>query len=511
MTIKSVLLSVYRQRRKAVAFAVTMIVAVFVILLFIPKKYESDGKLFVRLGRGGVTLDPTTTTSQTITVLESREAEINSVVDIMTSRGILEEVASHPDITPARILETSSLLGMIGVPSLPFGRYDAEYEQHREMDLAVAALQEMLEVSTPLKAATVTIWCKTESPELSKLIVDTLMETYIKHHVLARKTDGSFSFFETQFAEQEKRLHKATNRLSEFKNEIGVMSIVDKRKALRNRISLIENRLIDAGSNLAATATRLRTSADLMKDVPETLLIEETEGAEKQGTELMRDRLYDLELQEKLLLSQYTKDHPTVISIRAQVEQAREIMDGQADRKVQKKGVNTNLQALKLNMMNDKVSTTSVTSEQKDLLEQLKRSTEEMTRLNRNEIRLGELTRDVENATRSYRIYSEKKEEARINHELDEKQISNVKIVQAGSYRVKHVSPRKSILLVLTSICALIGAFLFALIVDRLSGTLYAPEDFVNALKVDLLGTVPSLDTTKPILRITHAASEVVQ
>ena len=84
-------------------------------------------------------------------------------------------------------------------------------------------------------------------------------------------------------------------------------------------------------------------------------------------------------------------------------------------------------------------------------------------------------------------------EEARINLELDEKQISNVKIVQAGTLQVKHISPRKGLILLMSLFCGTVGGALLAIAIDRFSGTLHASEDIVDVLKLDLLATVPEL------------------
>ena len=68
--------------------------------IFVPKRYLSEAKLFVRLGRESVTLDPTATTGQSVAVDTTREAEITSVLDVLEGRIVLEKVvdALGPDV-----------------------------------------------------------------------------------------------------------------------------------------------------------------------------------------------------------------------------------------------------------------------------------------------------------------------------------------------------------------------------------------------------------------------------
>jgi uncharacterized protein involved in exopolysaccharide biosynthesis len=69
-----------------------------------PKVYRSEGKLLVRLGRENATLEPTATLGHDlpISIPPSRETEVNSVVEILESRALYEEVVDA--ISPAVIL-----------------------------------------------------------------------------------------------------------------------------------------------------------------------------------------------------------------------------------------------------------------------------------------------------------------------------------------------------------------------------------------------------------------------
>src|SRR5436309_4565615 len=73
-------------------FAVLIITAVATILM--PRAYRSQARLLLRLGRENTTLDPTVTLGQqpVFSVPFTRELEINTSLDILTSRGLAEQV-----------------------------------------------------------------------------------------------------------------------------------------------------------------------------------------------------------------------------------------------------------------------------------------------------------------------------------------------------------------------------------------------------------------------------------
>ena len=82
----------FRHWKKILGFAtVTLVLAMGIIVVY-PKKYVSEAKLYVRMGRENVALDPTVTTAQTVMVQRTQENEINSLLDILGSRWMAEKV-----------------------------------------------------------------------------------------------------------------------------------------------------------------------------------------------------------------------------------------------------------------------------------------------------------------------------------------------------------------------------------------------------------------------------------
>src|SRR6476661_8344378 len=60
------------------------------VFLFAPRTYRSESRIFLRLGRESVGLDPTATTGQTLAVQQAdRKDEVKSAIEILDSRGII--------------------------------------------------------------------------------------------------------------------------------------------------------------------------------------------------------------------------------------------------------------------------------------------------------------------------------------------------------------------------------------------------------------------------------------
>src|SRR6185369_688 len=83
---------IFRHRRKVVRFFLAVMIVVIAATFLMPEKFESEAKLLVRLGRESVTLDPTASTGQVVSVSQSRNNEINSELEILSSPELAQGV-----------------------------------------------------------------------------------------------------------------------------------------------------------------------------------------------------------------------------------------------------------------------------------------------------------------------------------------------------------------------------------------------------------------------------------
>src|SRR4051812_49788613 len=86
--------AVERNWRIGAAVSLGMVVAAVVGTLLMPRTYYSEARLFVRFGRENQ-VDPTASGGQMVSLYESRESEINSLIEILKSRAICDRVVSE--------------------------------------------------------------------------------------------------------------------------------------------------------------------------------------------------------------------------------------------------------------------------------------------------------------------------------------------------------------------------------------------------------------------------------
>jgi uncharacterized protein involved in exopolysaccharide biosynthesis len=123
---------------------------------------------------------------------------------------------------------------------------------------------------------------------------------------------------------------------------------------------------------------------------------------------------------------------------------------------------------------------------------------EKLPELNRSEIESQKLQRNIEIATRDLFIYSQKRGEAQAMSALDDRNISDLKVLLAPNFRIKHVSPKGSLIIPFGFLCGLMAAVATALFFERnnLSSSLNEGE-VEQALGLPVLVTLPRVYSSR--------------
>lgn len=493
----------YSGRALAVCLALAALTVIGVILM--PRTYLSEAKLFVRPGRENMTLDATATTGQLLTVMESRETEINSLVEVLKSRSLFERVAETigaESINQGKLLDggkndedpppppwmaamnramasakatAKTLLGGANIPPA---------------EQAVNSLEKMIEVTSPRKSNVIHVRCKAKSPALANAVVKELLLLYRDEHARLNRTPGSYEFFQQQASLLEDNWQAATDKVRVAKNEMGIISIDGKRKMLQDQLAELELRALTNQSELSASEARLADLKRSLHDLPGMIVSQQAESANG-AFDGMRQTLYGLQVREEELKSKMSDSDPRLTALRLQVAETQKILDEQESmRTLVTRAVNPSRQALELELFKEQSQAEALRARGESLAKLTKNALAQLSDLNQNEIKFAELQRAVDLAEKDYRIYADKREQERITQALIEERISNVQVAQDASFVSKPQGPSKSMVLALGMCVAVFGGLGTALGSEYLDRTLESPTDIRDRLDLPLVATV---------------------
>lgn len=461
----------------------TFLLSVLVLfaLLLIPNTYQSDALLYVRMGRGTVSLDPASTAAgQTISLMDRRQSEINSVREMLRSRVVLDRAVRHVGVD--RVLsqdawwnvvmnrastwaeETTNSLQdkyltkrLINGENFPTGFTKEQYAAQEALELAVKRLDKALSIDAAKDSYTLGVSVRAYDPEMARDLCDAVVAEYRKVHVDAHSMEGSLQFFEAEYELCEKRLAEAESKLRDEKNRISLMTITGKQELIHQEIRQLQADRLKAGAELAAAQGRDTEIANKLVKMPEKLDMEKTAGGGNAATDAMRNQLFELEVLEKDLTAKYASDHPLVVQVRAKLGQARDIYNAQdSDRTLSKQALNPIRQEMELDRLRNLSALEGWRAQMAEINEKLVLAEKKAEQLNTDELNINELERNVQLARNDVLIYGRKREEARLLKQLDVGNFSDISVPQTPMLVFKHVAPKRGLFLVLGSAGALV-------------------------------------------------------
>jgi uncharacterized protein involved in exopolysaccharide biosynthesis len=494
-----------RNKRVSAAIFIATIAFVAVAWFIAPRTYVSEARLFVRVGRESVTLDPTATTGQNISVYESRESELSSVVDVIQSRVVVEHVVDGlgPLVVLGRSPLTDAATQIAGRPNSPnhgtrsamavptrlasasvvspegndsaspdqpapvssaaqrhshAGRSGARHTSP-EREQAIQLVDRSLSVSHGKKSNVVLIACKGSTPELAQRMVELVLDGFREQHMRINRTQGSFEFFVEQERQSRQQLEEASRTLRDEKNRLGLTSIEGQRKLLQEQMSALETSRLEGESLLASATASTVSLRHALTQLPEKQITQEVSGFPNDARDRSRQQLTDLRLRERELLTRFTELHPQVVAVRRQITEGEQILNRrESPIKQQVNAAHPAHQQLHLKLLEEEARVAALKARITAQTEQMQQLREQLTRLNDNEGQIDMLQKRVDLLQAAHRGYEEKGEQARVDKELETEQISNINIVQPATYMPRPVGPKSMLIFGLGFCVAVCGS-----------------------------------------------------
>jgi len=499
-TARGICRAVCRHKGKACLFFLVAVTVTIIWTVHAPKVYRSEGKLLVRLGRENATLEPTATLGHDlpISIPPSRETEVNSVVEILESRAVYEEVVDA--LTPAVILRgqgrtppdndaaagtqsavsqeaAAQTLTQVGTWMRWLGELSPQADAD-DRERAIDQLSRHVEVTPAPKSNVIRISYQSHDPGGSRAVVAKIIESFLEKHVELSRTKGASEFFAEQAAQMRAELERKEDRLRGLQDATGLIAPRSQRDALVERISRLEDDLARAASDLAAADAAVKLLQAQRTQLPETQVTDRTVGFSNEGTDFLRDRFYGLQVLEEGARAKYADNHPKLREIQEQVAAARQLMEQEERTRTRVTTTPARLreQADKL-LLDQEPVLASLRAKAATLQTQLADVRGQMKTFNENQWQIAKLQREIDIQEAEYRKYSVSLGEARVDQALQSQRMSNISVAQPASFSAKPVGPGKLVGLLAGLGIGLFGAVGLAMVAEYLDGSSITPED----------------------------------
>jgi uncharacterized protein involved in exopolysaccharide biosynthesis len=455
-----------RHKRKIVLFPLLAVLAGVLFYVCCPRTYRSEARLFLRVGRESVGVDPTATTGQTMPLYTSdRKDEVKSAEGIFKSRSIAAEVVDQlgPDVILGRsgdgAKQPNIVTTVLGMPLRFAFQMINRLDPISDREAAIIKVERSLSVTAERQATVIILQYSAATPQLAQKVCEAIVDVARKEHMRIHRNEESRLFFTEQQDRLREQLEKSLEALRDAKNQMGLASVEQRRATLESEYSAIVLDRLATNQQLATAQASIDNLQRQLDELPERVVASKR-SVPNDGADLLRDRLYELQVKSMDLEARYNKSHPLVKAVNDQLAEAKKVVAEQdALRMETTDDINSIHRDLTLAMKQEQSVAAGLTARLKELDQQHTTILAELRAVNQYDLQIDQLTRESELARSKYLQYARNMEEARIDKELENQSISNIGVVQAATLTEKPVVPSRLLVALGTFLLATVGTF----------------------------------------------------
>ena len=328
----------WRHKTIIVLWPLACLVLAALFYVFCPRKYESEARLFVRIGRESVGIDPAATTGQTMPLYTAdRKDEVRSTQEVFKSRAVAAAVVDSlgPDVVLGHGSEAEgSLVTFVTKPIGWVTDWIAGLDPISERESAIITVERSLNVGGEQQATTIVLKYVANSPQLAQDVCRTIVAVGQQEYMRVHRSAQSKPFFTEQQNRLRDQLDESLEALRRAKNEMGFSSIEQRRTTLEAQYSAVELDRLSTDQQLATSQAHIEDLQKQIADIPEREVAAK-KSLPNQGADMLRDRLYDLQVKSMDLGARYNGSHPLLLAVNEQLSEAQKVLAEQSDHRVE--------------------------------------------------------------------------------------------------------------------------------------------------------------------------------
>lgn len=479
ISIRDLLAPLFR-RKKTIAITFAAVFCLF--LLYSAWKgpsYSSQMEILVNRER----LDPLVSTEATTQMIQNstpvQPEEVNSEIELLTSRDVLEQVVIQNGLDqPHKGFSLGNLL------------HPHDTRQDR-IARAVKGLAKQLKISVTTKTNVIQVSFSSGDPQLCYGVLHSLGEFYTAKHVAVHRPAGSYEFFVRETNRYQGELAQAEAKLRDFSKKNGVAAPDVQRTNLALQVAESVGLQHVAEQAIAADQQRIQNDRAQMQGMPQRSATVQQTAAADRLLEDLNTNLIAAQTKRTQLTLKYDPSYPLVQEVDQEIAQIQAAIT-QA-KNTQYVTQSTDRDPTYELLREDVAKSETDLAAQRASLAATKRSIQsiegQMVDLDQKSIAQTDLMREVKADEDNYLLYLSKREQERTTDALDNTRIANVAIAVPPAIPVLPVLSWPKIVVIAFGI-ALILSIVMAYAVDYLDSSFHTPAEVIDILGIPVVITV---------------------
>lgn len=464
--------SAFRHRHLWLFVVMSVIAMALAFTLLTPRQYQSEMNILVQNARGNYQITPERTTG-TVMVNEVTEEQINSEIELLRSRSLMNVVVD-PQWNDQSISSW--------VP-----------EKLRAHDKAIEDFKKHLAIDLVRKSNVIHVTYTASDPNTANMMLNRLLNAFLAKHKEIGHPAGTAQFFASEASRYKKELDDAQQQLAAYQQQQQIVSLPDTEQTMDRQITDAQNELRSADAQVSEVSDRLAMQTHQLKYVPQRQNTQERTIPNDYSVERLNTLLAELKNKRTSMLTKFTPQDRLVQEVDEQIANTKAALKNAQQMTSQEHSTDVNpvWQQVTSSIVQNQAERQALKARRNALAQQVKQLQDNLSHLEGSTVAYTTLHQKVTELQNNYQLYAQKRDEAQMADAMDANKLLNVAVAQSPTFSITPFRPKPVVDLILGSFTAVFLACFMVFFAEMGRATIATPRELDRLSQFPVLATVP--------------------
>ncbi|MGO2286350.1 GumC family protein [Pseudomonas lundensis] len=443
---------------------ITVLVTFIIIVLgafLLPNRFESTALLLVKPGRDTSTLPIEIADRQAVVIPSAMRDPIIDEERILTGRPIVRKVAEkylddlsrQPQPTgPMATIKNALKATVQGLVDIGRGFLQmlGLVEKQTPVERLADQLSKNFSVTHAPGSSVMEVSFTWNDPKVAQQVVKSWIDQYEQERTSTMGRKSLYGFYETEAAATQARILDYQRQIEKILNQLGAVSIDERLSDIARNLNNLKGEHLNTTRAVASTQSGLETIQAQLDSMKKEISIGRQISINPDRQDLAQ-RINAKLIERQEMTRTFKETAPPVKALDAAIANLQALLNKekavvQRSENLAPNPVFTRLQNSFADQQASLSRLKTQAAQQKVQLEKLEQDRREALAL---EPELSRLQRELAAAEKSFALYSDSTEKARIDRELDKSRISNIAVIEQATLNPNRVFPKSLLMLFL--------------------------------------------------------------
>ncbi|MCD5985866.1 MULTISPECIES: GumC family protein [Pseudomonas] len=498
------LLFIFRREVKITVIATFVVVLLGALLL--PNRYESTALLLVKPGRDSSTVPIELSNRQAIVVPSALRDPLLDEERMLTGRPIMRKVSEKYLAELSRAEPESGVLASIknGLKRVVGAVVDAGrsvlqfiglVEKRTQAERMAEDLEKNFKVRHEPGSSVMELTFTWNDPTTAQTVLRTWIEEYQLQRTKTLGRVSLYTFYESEVKNTGDNIISYKKQIQNYLNQLSAVSISQRLADTSQGLNDLRTERNNTTRAIASTKAGLDLLKKQLAAQPKTVSAgrELTLNPNRQD---LQNRINGKEVERQELLRSFKEQAPPIRAVNEEINNLKKLLNEQDATVQRSESITPNpiynrMQNVYADQQTSFARLQTQLAQQNAQIAQLEADRQQALNL---EPELSRLQNELDAAEKSYALYTDSLEKARIDRELDNSQISNIATIEEATYNPSRVFPKSLLMVLLAFPLSLVVGALALYFFYLLDQRIHDGDKIESTFKVPVWTTLPDLE-----------------